>query len=133
MSAKFLIQPDKQNGLIRIVMAGFFTAADLDRFLAARRKAHAALGLPKNAHMTLNDLRRMKIQSSEMVDAFRSTLADPDYHSRRLAFVVSPTLARSQLMRACVGRDVRCFEEPAEAEAWLLSEQATATSQRRAA
>ncbi|HET9427778.1 MAG TPA: hypothetical protein VFO69_05410 [Allosphingosinicella sp.] len=120
MSAKFLIQADRENGLIRIVMTGFFTRAELDRFIAARAKAHAQLGLPANAHSTLNDVRRMKIQSPEMVEAFRELLAAPDYRSRRLAFVASPTLARSQLMRACTGRDVRFFEDVEVAEAWLL-------------
>jgi hypothetical protein len=133
MSGKFLIQPDKANGLIRIVMAGFFTTLDLERFIEARRRAHEVLGLAPNAHMTLNDVRRMKIQSPEMVEAFRAMLADPDYHSRRLAFVAGPTLARSQLMRACSGRDARCFEDPLEAEAWLLEPNASALPARRVA
>ena len=122
MSGKFLIQPDKANGLIRIVMAGFFTTLDLERFIEARRRAHEVLGLAPNAHMTLNDVRRMKIQSPEMVAAFGEMLAAPEYRSRRLAFVAGPTLARSQLMRACVGRDVRYFEEVESAEAWLLED-----------
>lgn len=122
MSAKFLIQADRENGLIRIVMAGFFTRSEFDRFLAARAKAHEQLGLPMNAHSTLNDVRRMKIQSPEMVAAFGEMLAAPEYRSRRLAFVAGPTLARSQLMRACVGRDVRYFEDVESAEAWLLED-----------
>jgi hypothetical protein len=48
-------------------------------------------------------------------------LADPAHRSRRLAFVVSPTLVRSQLMRALASRDSRCFGEVAEAEAWLFA------------
>ena len=132
MSAKFLIQADRENGLIRIVMTGFFTRADLDRFLVARARAHAQLGLAPNVHSTLNDVRRMKIQSPEMVDAFREMLAAPEYRSRRLAFIAGPTLARSQLMRACSGRDVRYFEDPEEAEAWLLEDRQGAGSRRAA-
>jgi len=133
MSAKFLIQHDRDNGLIRIVMTGFFTAADLDRFIAARERAHEALGLPANAHMTLNDVRRMKIQSPEMVEAFRTMLADPAYRSRRLAFVAGPTLARSQLMRALSGRDAQCFETVEEAETFLLGGKAETGTGRQAA
>lgn len=103
-------------------MAGLFTPADLDAFLEARRHAHAALRCGPNQHLTINDLRGMKIQSQETVAYFRELLADPAYRSRRLAFVAAPTLARSQLMRALDGRDARCFDDPVEAEAWLLDD-----------
>lgn len=119
MSAEFSIEADPTQDLIRIRMAGFFTEADVLEFLAARRDAHAQLRCRLNQHVTLNDLRGMKIQSQEMVDAFRDLLADPLYRSRRLAFVVGPTLARSQLMRAVDGRNVRCFDDIRAAEAWL--------------
>ena len=126
MSAEFSIDADSSNDLIRIRMAGFFTEADILAFLAARREAHAKLRCGMNQHVTLNDLRDMKIQSQEMVDAFRAVLADPLYRSRRLAFVVGPTLARTQLMRAVAGRNVRCFDDIWTAEAWLRLDDAQA-------
>lgn len=104
-------------------MSGFFTLEDIDAFLAARRRAHAELACGPNEHLTLNDLREMKIQSSESVAAFREMLAAPEYRSRRLALVVASTLAQSQLMRALDGREARCFDDPAAAEAWLLEGQ----------
>ena len=119
MSAEFSIEADPSRDLIRIRMAGFFTQSDVLAFLAARRDAHARLNCRVNQHVTLNDLRDMKIQSQEMVDAFRAVLADPLYRSRRLAFVVGPTLARTQLMRALDARNARCFEDIWTAEAWL--------------
>ena len=103
-------------------MAGLFTAADIAAFLEARRRAHAELACAPNAHVTLNDLRGMKIQSQEAVAAFRLMLSDPAYRSRRLAFVAGQTLARSQLMRALGDRDARCFDNIEEAEAWLFDE-----------
>lgn len=107
-------------------MAGFFTQDDILAFLAARRDAHAKLRCRANRHVTLNDVRDMKIQSQEMVDAFRAVLADPLYRSRRLAFVVGPTLARTQLMRALEARNARCFEDVWTAEAWLQLDSAEA-------
>lgn len=101
-------------------MAGLFTPADIDAFLVARREAHRALGCGPNAHLTLNDLRGMKIQPQQSVSAFQDLLAAPEYRSRRLAFVVGPTLARNQLMRALASRQCQCFEDPAAAEAWLF-------------
>ncbi|MBC9033267.1 hypothetical protein IAG41_12785 [Sphingomonas sp. JC676] len=120
MSAEYSIQVDPSRDLIRIRMSGFFTLADVDGFLAARAKAHAELTCRRNAHLTINDLREMKIQSQEIVDAFRAMLAAPEYRSRRLAFIVSSTLARSQLGRALANRHARCFEDSDAAEAWLL-------------
>lgn len=123
MSAKFAFKTDRVRGLVRITMSGLYSQADVEAFLRAREKAHAALGCGPNQHLTLNDLRGMKIQSQEIVAAFRDMLAAPEHRSRRLAFVADPTLARSQLMRALQSRDARCFEDIATAEAWLLAEE----------
>ncbi len=112
-------------------MAGLFTPGHIDAFLAARQQAHDALGCAPNQHLTLNDLRDMKIQSQEVVAAFRAMLADPALRSRRLAFVAAPTLARGQLMRALAGRDARCFEQVEDAEAWLFAEEVEAEPVRR--
>jgi len=113
-------------------MAGLFEPGDVDRFLAARSEAHRALGCLPNRHLTLNDVRAMKIQPQQTVSAFHELLADPAHRSRRLAFVVGPTLARSQLMRALAGRASRCFGDPIEAEAWLLAQDEEAQAADRA-
>lgn len=124
MGAQFSIQIDRSRGLIRIAMSGLFTHQAIEDFLRARHQAHAELGLPPNEHLTLNDIRGMKIQAQDVVASFRDMLAAPEYRSRRLAFVAGPTLARSQLVRALSNREAQCFEDPAVAEAWLLSEDA---------
>jgi hypothetical protein len=121
MDAKFSFRIDRAWDLVRIQMSGLFTARDIAAFLDARRRAHEELGCAPNEHITLNDLRGMKIQSQDVVSAFREMLADPAYRSRRLAFVAGQTLARSQLMRALDGRDARCFDNPEDAEAWLFA------------
>ncbi len=121
MNASFSFQVDRMRDLVRIRMAGLFTHADIAGFLDARRRAHDELRCAPNQHLTLNDLRDIKIQSQEVVAAFREMLADPALHSRRLAFVAGPTLARSQLMRALDGRDARCFDNLEDAEDWLFA------------
>lgn len=123
MSASFSLQTDRARDLVRIRMSGLFTSDDIADFLEARQKAHAELDCAPNQHLTLNDLRGMKIQPQEAVAAFRLMLSDPAYRSRKLAFVISQTLARSQLLRALNGRDhVQCFNDVGEAEAWLFDE-----------
>ena len=104
-------------------MSGLFTLDDVRDFYETRRRVHAALGLPKNEHLTLNDVRDLKILPQQTLAAFCDMLADPDFHSRRLAFVVGPTLVRGQVVRALDGRtNARCFGDVEEAEAWLLAE-----------
>ena len=102
-------------------MHGSFTPADIEDFLDARRKAHLQLRCARNQHLTINDLRGMKIQPQESVAEFQKMLGAPEYRSRRLAFVIGPTLARTQLSRALSGRDARCFQTVFEAETWLFS------------
>lgn len=128
MSAEFSIEVEPERDLVRIAMAGFFTPADIAGFLEARRRAHLALHCGANQHLTINDLRGMKIQPQESVAAFQKMLGAPEYRSRRLAFVIGPTLARTQLSRALSGRDARCFSTMIEAEAWLFSGESRAVA-----
>src|SRR4051812_5347355 len=133
MSAEFSFEVEPERDLVRIRMAGFFRRDDIDDFIEARRRAHAQLRCARNAHVTINDLRGMSIQSHEIVEAFRDMLAAPEYRSRRLAFVVGYTLARSQAIRALESRDARWFDDPAKAEAWLFAEDLEEAPRRRAA
>ena len=136
MNDKFTMAVDHARGLVRISMHGLLTLDDVREFYETRRKAHGQLGLPRNAHLTLNDIRAVKILPQETLAAFCEMLADPDYQSRRLAFVVAPTLVRAQVARALAGRDnARCFDSVEDAEAWLLDEAsaAPAPALRRAA
>lgn len=132
MSGQFSIDVVQPLDLVRIRMSGFFTPADVDAFVVARCAAHGQLRCGANAHLTLNDISGLKIQSQDVVAAFQAVLSASDYRSRRLAFVVGPSLARGQLLRAFAGRDARCFETVGEAEAWLLYGDEEQTPLRRA-
>jgi len=121
MAAHFTVRAEPSRDLIRITMSGFFTPDDVEAFYAARAAEHARLTCGPNQHITLNDLSGMKVQAQDIVGTFQSLLADPAYRSRKLAFVVDRTLARSQLMRALNGRTAKCFEDRATAERWLFA------------
>lgn len=120
MDARFSFEVDPSCDFVRITMGGLFSLGDIADFIEARYQAHRQLQCGPNAHVTLNDLRELKIQPQETVAAFREMLAAPDYRSRRLAFVAGQTLARNQLLRALGSRDARCFGDPITAEAWLF-------------
>ena len=121
MTAHFSVEADPARDLIKIRMSGFFAPSDIEAFFEARAAEHARLRCGPNQHLTINDMSRMKVQAQDIVASFQSLLADPAYRSRRLAFVVSPTLARSQLMRALNGRDAKVFDDRASAEKWLFT------------
>jgi hypothetical protein len=126
MSATYSIDVDVARNLVRITLAGFFTAEEFAGFVAARNAAHARLTCGRNQHVTINDVRRMKIQSQDMVVAFQQMLADPAHASRRLAFVTAPTLARTQLLRALGDRGAEVFDSHAAAEAWVFADERAA-------
>jgi hypothetical protein len=122
MSATFSFDVEPERDLVRIAMGGLFTPENIAEFYKVREAAHARLTCGRNQHLTINDLREMKIQPQESVAGFQQLLGAPQYRSRRLAFVIGRTLARSQLQRALTGRgpDTRCFDTVEEAEAWLF-------------
>ena len=47
MSGKFSFTLERDRGLVRISMHGFYRLDDVAHFFEARRKAHAELGLPQ--------------------------------------------------------------------------------------
>lgn len=130
MSEKFRIEIDRARGLVRITMSGFYEPEDIAAFVEARKKAHAELGLPANAHMTLNDVREMKVQSQDTVRAFQAMLTAPEYRSRKLAFVVDRNLAAMQLERTLIARDAQIFTDIPSAERYLFAEEERAPLRR---
>ncbi len=125
MTDKFTFSLDRARGLVRIRMQGFYSLEDVDAFFDARRKAHAALGLPPNRHLTLNDLRSMNIQSQDVIQAFQKGLANPEEKARKLAIVVDAAMARGQANRAINAADTRYFTDVESAEAWLFADEET--------
>jgi hypothetical protein len=133
VKATFSIHVERDRDLVRIAMGGFFGHDDIRAFVDARNQAHEQLACARRTHLTINDIRGMTAQPQTIVDAFHEMLAAPEYRSRRLAFVVGPTLARSQVIRALATREARCFTDPVAAEAWLFAGDEDSTPLRRAA
>lgn len=126
MSDKFSFTLDRERGIVRIVMRGFYELSDVADFFEARRRAHAELGLPPNQHMTLNDLRGMSIQRQDVVHALQDGLAMKAEQARRLAIVVDAAMARGQATRAINSLGTRYFTDVKTAEAWLYADKSGA-------
>lgn len=123
---RFTIDPDRARGLLRVHMSGFYSVDDVMRYHAAVAAASDLLSQAPSAQVMLCDISDMKIQSQDIVAAFARVMGDPRYAGRRVAFVVSGTLARMQLMRIISGRTVAIFATTREAEAWLFDATAQA-------
>ena len=123
MDGNFSIDVDPARDLVRIEVGGFFTSSDLVRFADAWRAALVRLRCPRNQQLTLVDTRAALICSQEMVDRWSALAADPTFSSRRLAFIVAPTLVRKQLQRATAEIAAREFTDESEAEIWLFSQE----------
>ncbi len=128
MKGKFTFSLDRAHGLVRIAMHGFYGVEDVAAFFEARREAHAELGLPRNTHLTLNDLRGMKVQRQEVIQAFQAGLAVPEEKARKLAIVVDAAMAKSQANRAINSADTHYFTDVSSAEAWLFADETQAAA-----
>lgn len=121
MVASFSFNIHPALSLVRITMAGFFEEQDLARFFATQDEAYRELRCAPNTHVTLVDIRDMQIQSQASVSAFRERLSDRRMAARRIAFVVSRSLARGQIIRAAETVNAEFFTDPEEALTWLLA------------
>ena len=131
MSARFFILVDPSRDLVRIKLSGLYEVSDVEDFVRARNKAHEALRCRPNQHLTLSDVREMKIQLQQVVAAFRNLLGDPRHRSRKLAFLIRPSLTMRQLVRAIDQRDAQCFGEESDALRWLLASDLATTQDMR--
>lgn len=121
MSPIYSFEVDPALSLVTCYMAGFFEPADVVKFAAARDLAHQQLRCEPNQHVTLIDIREMQIQSQESVTAFEKVLHSPAHYSRRIAIVVTKSLAKMQVQRAARDRPVQYFaDDVTAARLWLL-------------
>ncbi len=122
MNSSFSISVDAPRNLVRITLSGFFTGPEIARFAEARDEAHKLLRGNGNAHLTLVDTRDLSIQAQESVAAFGKAMADPAVVSKRIAFVVARSLARTQIKRITAHRNARYFMDAEAAERWLFED-----------
>ncbi len=122
MSADFSIRLNRDRNLLDVRLGGFFTLDDVARYRSAITAASRELGGDPGQQIMLCDISDMRIQSQDVVEAFRQNMADPLYARRRVALIVTATLARTQAQRAVGRREARMFTSRVDAEAWLFSE-----------
>ena len=127
-TADFTISIDRSRRLIDVAMRGFYGPADVLRYRKAIDAATTELGGEPAQQVMINDITGMQIQLQDIVTAFRGFMADPRYVGRRVAFIVTTSLARMHVERVMQGRTARTFVCREEAESWLFGEGARAAA-----
>jgi hypothetical protein len=132
MDAEFAIVADRSLGTLRVTMSGFFDHGSVEAFVRDVHLKLDQLGARPNEHLMLCDVRRMKIQTQDVVRLFSAIVGSPRLRSKRLAFVTGSSLSRLQAKRLTDRAGVLFFSDVAAAEEWLFDEPTSARLPARA-
>jgi hypothetical protein len=117
----FTIHTDRDRMLIRASLSGFMTPDDVRDFIHAEQMAAASLSPRSGHHLLLVDASQCALQSQEVVAAFQHAVSNCLLKARRIAVFTGPTLSRMQAARILNRDDAKAFNDPAQAEEWLLA------------
>lgn len=119
MSGRWKIETEPENKLICWHLCGFFDVSDVKAFHQDTLSVLNGLAA-SGQHIGFSDLRKLVIQSQDAVTSFEHVLNDPRIIPRRHAVVTPLSLVRGQFLRVSPDSDVKVFDNPADARAWLL-------------
>ena len=119
----FNLTVDRDRGLLRLQLSGFWSATDFARFKKRIVGAVTDLGTGPGQHMILVDLREATLQTQELISNAQDFIANAENKARRIALVAASALARMQTKRLVVRPGVVLFETIEEAERWLSEEE----------
>jgi len=112
---------DSQKKLVRAVMAGLLTTAEVERFSREKHQAVEAVGLKSGEFCLLVETRGSVVQSQEVVAAFQQLMLHSPLKAKRIATVRAGALTTLQTRRiATVRDDALVFPTVGDAEAWLF-------------
>lgn len=118
-ASHFGVQAHLPN-MLHVEVGGFFVDDKIEALRLTLAATLRTLTCKPNQHVTLCDIRAMKIQAQDAVSAFSDLVNDPGLRSRRLAFVTATSLARVQARRLTDRPGVGFFADAATAKAWLF-------------
>ncbi len=110
--------------MVDLRIGGLISAEDAAWIGEELRAAIRALGSDVGKHVTLYDASSVQVVPQETVELIKQTLDNPEVRkiwARKIAFVVSTTLARMQAQRLREVRpDIGVFDDRDSAIAWLM-------------
>jgi hypothetical protein len=128
----FQVETNHAERMIFLRMAGVLSVDEAHACAAAKEAAVDSLGPPYD-HMTLVDVRGLRLQPQEIFAIFTNFVATTRHKSRKVAIVGGEGTARMQFRRvaerAPLRDDMRLFTVMAEARDWLVADDAPKSSQ----
>ena len=113
---------DPEKKLVRAVMAGLLTLAEVERFADEKDAAVRAMGLATGEFFLLVETRYNVVQSQEVVAEFQRMLLHSVLKAKRIATVRAGALSTLQTRRiAAVTQTTQIFATMDDAHAWLFS------------
>jgi len=123
-SVSHSIHVDLSRKMVDLRIGGLISAEDAAWIGEELRAAIRALGSDVGKHVTLYDASSVQVVPQETVELIKQTLDNPEVRkiwARKIAFVVSTTLARMQAQRLREVRpDIGVFDDRDSAIAWLM-------------
>jgi hypothetical protein len=123
-SVSHSINVDLDRKLVDLRIGGLISAEDAAWIGEELRAAIRALGADIGKHVTLYDASGVQVVPQETVELLKYTLDNPAVRAlwaRKIAFVVSTTLARMQAQRLREVRpDLGIFDDRESAIDWLM-------------
>lgn len=115
------VSSDPARKLVRTVMGGLLTVADVERFSREEQEAVRAMGLASGEFFLLVETRGNEVQSQEVVTAFQRLMLHSALKAKRIATVRAGALSTLQTRRiAAVRQSAQVFETVEDAQAWLF-------------
>ncbi|RYY10607.1 MAG: hypothetical protein EON55_15975 [Alphaproteobacteria bacterium] len=121
-NAVYTIEADPSRKLLRLTLAGFWSASEAVAFAREQQAAVKKLGPPYGTHLTLADVRNFAVQTQEVTAVIRDLVLHATATSKRIALVGGEGLARIQFTRITQRQDVRRFATMEDADFWLFTE-----------
>jgi hypothetical protein len=113
---------NSKQKLVRAVMGGLLTVADVERFSSEEQAGVRAMGLGTGEFVLLVEAHGNVVQSKEVVDAFQHIMLNSPLKAKRIATVREGALTTLQTRRiAAVSQTARVFETLEDAQSWLFS------------
>ena len=119
----FEIETNRADRTIFLRMHGILTLEDAHACAAAKEAEVDSLGPPYDDHVTLLDIRDLRVHPQDVFGVFTSFVANTKYKSRKIAIVGGEGTARMQFRRVAetqpLREGIRFFTLVDEARDWL--------------
>lgn len=123
LTPTYSVSVDAERNELHFTTSGLFDTASMDAFNQEIAKAVGPILAQKRRMRAFGDLTGYAVQTREISAKMAETLAAAEAVGiERVAIVLTTTLVRIQFQRVSEGRNVKIFENKADALEWLRAD-----------